>query len=371
LKAKDERDKLKQESVATRLKLFGDIIKSIAPKFPTDLADIPMFFESMEKVFESIKAPAGLRAKLLIPHLGERARSLMLHLDQARQDDYDEVKRFLLDEFQLTPFQFKSRFDQAKRAGDETWTLFCTRLKNLLEYYCCSRDVRNDFERLFSLLVADRIKACLPQSRLNFILTAEAAGPKITYMCDKIVNMVDAYFSTHSFDGKPKVAGYDANRFTPKASVSNNNKSNVSERTEMMHVNKSESAGTAAVKSLQSTSTSGSARIRCYACNQFGHTRKQCPNRVSQPQTETSRKVVTSARVQACALSDTSCAAPVKASANKTARGAGQVRAGASIGPTVVNCSRAGAVDSTEDAAMFDDAGETRVKHAEDGVRQV
>jgi hypothetical protein len=90
---------------------------------------------------------------------------------------------------------------------------------------------------------------------------------------------------------------------------------------------------------------------------------------VSQPQTETSRKVVTSARVQACALSDVSCATPVKASANKTARGARQVRAGASIGPTVVNCSRAGAVDS-DLGAMFDDAGETRVKHAEDGVRQ-
>jgi hypothetical protein len=155
--------------------------------------------------------------------------------------------------------------------------------------------------------------------------------------------------------------------------VSNKNKSNASERTEMMHVNKSEIAGSTAVKALQSTSTSGSARICCYACNQFGHTRKQCPNRVSQPQTETSRKVVTSARVQACALSDMSCAVPVKASANKTARGAGQVRAGASIGPTVVNCNRAGAVDSIEDSdlgAMFDDAGETRVKHAEDGVRQ-
>jgi hypothetical protein len=148
--------------------------------------------------------------------------------------------------------------------------------------------------------VADRIKACLPQSCLNFILTAEAAEPKIAYMCDKIANMVDAYFSTHSFDGKRKVAGYDANRFTPKASVSNNNKSNASERTEMMHVNKSESAGSTTVKSLQSTSTSGSARIRCYACNQFGHTRKQCPNRVSQPQTETSRKVVTSARSSLC-----------------------------------------------------------------------
>jgi hypothetical protein len=94
-----------------------------------------------------------------------------------------------------------------------------------------------------------------------------------------------------------KVAGYDANRFTPKASVSNNsNKSNAGERGEVTHA-KSESAGSTAGKSLQSTSTPVSSRIRCFACNQFGHTRKQCPNRLSQPQTETSRKLVTSARV--------------------------------------------------------------------------
>jgi hypothetical protein len=368
MKAKDERDQMKQESIAARLKLFGDIIKNVAPKFRTDLADIPMFFESLERVFESVEAPAGLRANLLIPHLGERAKSLMLRLDQARQDSYDEMKRFLLDEFQLTPFQFKNRFDQAKHAGDETCTLFCTRLGNLFEYYCCSRNVRNNFERLFSLLVADRIKACLPQSCLNFTLTAEAAEPKIAYMCDKIVNMFDAYFSTHSFDDKPKVAGYDANRFTPKASVSNNNnKSNAGELIEMTHASKSEGAGLAAVKSLQSTSTSDSSRVRRFACYQFGHTGKQCLNRVSQPQTETSRKVVTSARVQACAISDVKCAVRVKANANKTARGAGQGRAGASVESTAASCSRSEAVDSVDDGdlvAMFDDAGEPRVRHA-------
>jgi hypothetical protein len=40
-----------------QLKLFGDIIKNVAPKFPTDLADIPVLFESIEKVFDSVKAP--------------------------------------------------------------------------------------------------------------------------------------------------------------------------------------------------------------------------------------------------------------------------------------------------------------------------
>ena len=64
-----------------------------------------------------------LQAKLLLPHLSE-----LLRLDQKRQDDYHEVKTFLLNEFHLTPFQLKSRFENGKRSGDETWTLYCTRL---------------------------------------------------------------------------------------------------------------------------------------------------------------------------------------------------------------------------------------------------
>jgi hypothetical protein len=60
MKAKDEHDKMKQESIATQLKLFGDIIKNVAPKFPTDLADIPMFFESIEKVFVSVQSASRI-----------------------------------------------------------------------------------------------------------------------------------------------------------------------------------------------------------------------------------------------------------------------------------------------------------------------
>jgi hypothetical protein len=118
--ARDKREQEKRSSVAAQLKLFGDIVKNVAPKFPADNADIPMFFESFEKVLSSTEAPEALHAKLLIPHLSQRARSLLLRLDQTRQNDYNEVKNFLLNEFQLTAFQFKTRFDNAKRKGDET-----------------------------------------------------------------------------------------------------------------------------------------------------------------------------------------------------------------------------------------------------------
>ena len=351
-KAKDERDKSKQESVASQLKLFGDIIKNVAPKFPSDFADIPMFFESIEKVFTSVAVPKDLQAKLLVPHLGERAKSLLLRLDQTRQNDYEEVKKFLLSEFQLTPFQFKNRFEQAKRMGEETWTLFCARLKNLLEYYCRSRDVDRNFEHLFSLIVSDRIKSVLPQQCLNFILSAESSDPKLAYSCDKIATMVDVYFATHSYDGRPKVAGNGTQqRVLPKQIFGGGSKPTVDDRIELTQV-KSDNTGMSAGKTSQQAATPVSTRVRCYACNQFGHTRKQCPTRLSQPKSETARKVLTSARVQAYACSDT-----IGTAQDATAgapHDSGQAKlVGASVNQTMTNFS--GSMDSERYAGYADD----------------
>jgi hypothetical protein len=61
-------------------------------------------------------------------------KSSLLRWDQERQNDYNEVKGFLLNKFQLTAFQFKSRFDQVKRTGDETWTLFVPVLNAYLSF---------------------------------------------------------------------------------------------------------------------------------------------------------------------------------------------------------------------------------------------
>ena len=91
-----------------------DLYINVASKFPSDFADIPILFESIEKLFESVKVPIELQAKLLLPHLSERARSLLLRLDQKRQDDYRGSKTILLNEFHLNFFQFRSRFENAE-----------------------------------------------------------------------------------------------------------------------------------------------------------------------------------------------------------------------------------------------------------------
>jgi len=82
--------------------------------------------------------PADLLSKLLIPHLSDRAKSLIGRLEVKSLDDYAEMKRFLLGEFKLTAMEYKARFDKASKRVDETHVLYASCLHNELRYYLSS-----------------------------------------------------------------------------------------------------------------------------------------------------------------------------------------------------------------------------------------
>jgi len=85
-----------EETLVGRTKRFGDTLQHVLPKMPTDVGQIPQYFENVEHLFDIYEVPAELRSKLLIPHLSERAKSLIGRLEGKFLDNYDEMKRFLL-----------------------------------------------------------------------------------------------------------------------------------------------------------------------------------------------------------------------------------------------------------------------------------
>jgi len=102
-----------EETLAGRTKRFGDTLRHVLPTMPTDVGQIPQFFENIENLFDIYEVPADLRSKLLIPHLSEQAKSLIGKLGAKSLDNYEEMKRFLLGEFKLTAMEYKTRFDKA------------------------------------------------------------------------------------------------------------------------------------------------------------------------------------------------------------------------------------------------------------------
>ena len=57
------------ESLAGRTKRFGDTLKHVLPPMPHEIAELPQFFDTVEKLYSIYEVPVDLQAKLLIPLL--------------------------------------------------------------------------------------------------------------------------------------------------------------------------------------------------------------------------------------------------------------------------------------------------------------
>jgi len=159
-------------SLTSRTKKFGDALRHVLPHMPGEHAELPQFFDTVEKLFTIYQVSADVQAKPLIPILSTQAKTIIGRMTSDDLMSYDKVKQFLLTEFRLTPKEYKRRYDTASNNVSETYVLFASRLGNLLSYYLRSRGVE-DFATLCELLVSDKLKSCLSPGTLNYVLSLE------------------------------------------------------------------------------------------------------------------------------------------------------------------------------------------------------
>jgi hypothetical protein len=48
-----------------RLSFLGDVLKNVMPKFPSDMADAPIFFAGVDKLFDSFSVPERTPIKIV------------------------------------------------------------------------------------------------------------------------------------------------------------------------------------------------------------------------------------------------------------------------------------------------------------------
>ncbi|KAL1430636.1 hypothetical protein MTO96_014830 [Rhipicephalus appendiculatus] len=120
-------------------------------KLPCD-ADVPLWFDEVERVFSAYNVPLESRVHLVMPALTERAA--------------------VLNELKLTPSEYLARFETAAKRKDETWAQFASRVGTYFEYYLRSREVQTKDE-VIQLVVADRMKASLSSEGLEYVRLRE------------------------------------------------------------------------------------------------------------------------------------------------------------------------------------------------------
>ena len=181
--------------LADRVKRYGSALKQCIAPMSNDPSEIPQFFEGLEAMYRTFEVPEDLYAKLLLPFLSSKAKVLISRLNVQELDDYRGVRDFILSEFKLTPREYKLRFDTASKRPDETYTFFAARLRNNLRYYLRSRECLDDYDRLFALLISDKLKSCLPPGALNYVLSLEGHE---WFSPARLAECADTYVSNHS-----------------------------------------------------------------------------------------------------------------------------------------------------------------------------
>ena len=206
--AKNERDEKGQDSKVARIKRFGDAMKNAMSRMPNDPMELVSYFECMEQLFKTLGVGEDIKVTLLRPYLNDRARNLLVRYDPLNTADYEKVKQYLLQEFHLSPQVYLERFNTVVRNNEDTYVLFCAKLKSLIEYYVKSRKIAvskdPSYLRVLSLLICDRIKSSLPDHILRHILAMEATCKDGWLPHNELAEAIDLYMANHLYDGKPR-----------------------------------------------------------------------------------------------------------------------------------------------------------------------
>ena len=200
-----------------------------------------------------------------------KARTVLNRLAITERDNYQRVREHLLKEYKLTAREYRSRFLGAKKTAEETYTMFTARLKNLLNYYVQSRNIDKDFDLLFDLLVADRLKEELPPGPLQFVLAKEATD---CLQSSVIADLADIHVNNRIGFGMPyKVTGGfgNVNQSTNAANQQQQRMTWVKKAPFLANETATNVTSRQVMKVANDNRKEGETIRRCYNCNSTQH----------------------------------------------------------------------------------------------------
>jgi len=287
--------------LAAQTKKFGDILKHVLPRMPADAGELMTFWDTVENLWSIYEVPENLRAKLILPILTPKAKSLVSRLSIDELSDIKKLKVFLLREFRLTSREYRARFNSATRNSDESYSLFLSRLKTLWSFYMRSHGC-NDFDALVDLIVADRLKDSLSGPCSKYCLAQE--GQKILPAVE-LAALADTLDVNYTPDGRYRGATVTdfkgscavKNPSIPRTFVSQNQNKRV-EQHDIAH-NLSGSNRVRAEKNMFAHKPQ--VQRKCWICSSPSHMQSACTKKTaSSVKADSSR--VKSARVSACSV---------------------------------------------------------------------
>lgn len=167
---------------------------------PRETSELPSYLDTIENLFVMFDVPEDLKSKMLLAHLTGKAKYVVSKLSVDQLNGYDFVKQHLLTEFKISPRELRSRFFNAQKKPDESYTVFRGRLELTLCHYLKARSI-DTLEKLTDVLVVDKLKDCLSPGTLRYVLGLEGED---CFSSHKVASTADVYSSNYNEDGSYK-----------------------------------------------------------------------------------------------------------------------------------------------------------------------
>ena len=116
-----EKEEKHKDTPAVKLKLWDDALRNTISRMPNEPIEIVSWFTSLDHLFDQLCVPADLRAVLVRPYLNDRAKILSSSCDPSKSQDYKVVKKFLLQELQLTSSVYLDKLNSGNKSSNKTF----------------------------------------------------------------------------------------------------------------------------------------------------------------------------------------------------------------------------------------------------------
>src|SRR5690606_1753178 len=156
-----------EESNTKRLHEYVRLIEGTLPTFPAD-SEVPIWFDSIERIFDTYAVPDNIRGQLVLPHLGQRIRYLVSRLTDEQTKDFKLLKQTVLEELRLSCGDYQRMFKNATKRFDKGWPSYVGRLKSYFTYYVDGRKVTT-LDELIDLVVSDHLKSSLSDKFVRYL----------------------------------------------------------------------------------------------------------------------------------------------------------------------------------------------------------
>ena len=98
-----------------------------------------------------------------------KACEIYTQLGVEQSHHYETVKELILKGYELVPEAYRQKFRNCKKDSNQTHVEFAANKEQLLDRWCCSKKIDQNYDKLRQLMLVEEFKRCIQSDVKTFL----------------------------------------------------------------------------------------------------------------------------------------------------------------------------------------------------------